>query len=97
MGDDLIVFSDATTGFQKKLNGLMKFCSNNKIIVNDFKTKSICSGTDENLNVSFNGKPIEQVNRYKYLDVIVRSINKIYAPIITQLFPISLAELYSAC
>ena len=27
----------------------------------------MCFGTDENLNVFFNGKPIEQVNQYKYL------------------------------
>ena len=37
----------------------------------------MCFGTDENLNVFFNGKPIEQVNQYKYLGVIVRSINKV--------------------
>ena len=37
----------------------------------------MCFGTDENLNVFFNGKPIEQVNHYKYLGVIVRSINKV--------------------
>ena len=37
----------------------------------------MCFGTDENFNVCFNGKPIEQVNQYKYLGVIVRSVNKI--------------------
>ena len=76
-GDDLIIFSDTPTGLQAQLNGLLKFCSNNKIIVNELKTKSMCFGTDENLNVFFNGKPIEQVNQYKYLGAIVRSINKV--------------------
>ena len=76
-GDDLILFSDTPTGLQKQLNGLLKFCSNNKIIVNELKTKSMGFGTAENLNMSFNGKPIEQVNQYKYLGVIVRSINKV--------------------
>ena len=76
-GDDLILFSDTPTGLQKQLNGLLKFCSNNKFIVHELKTKSMCFGTDENLNVFFNGKPIKQVNQYKYLGVIVRSINKV--------------------
>ena len=76
-GEDLILFSDTPTGLQKQLNGLLKFCSNNKIIVNELKTKSMSFGTDENLNVFFNGKPIEQVNQYKYFGVIVRSISKV--------------------
>ena len=76
-GDDLILFSDTPTGLQKQLNGLLKFCSKNRLIVNELKTKSMCYGTDENMNVFFNGKPIEQVNQYKYLGVIVRSINKV--------------------
>ena len=76
-GDDLILFSDTPSGLQKQLNGLLKFCSNNKIIVNEINTKSMCFGTNENLNVSFNGKPIQQVSQYKYLGVIIRSINKV--------------------
>ena len=76
-GDDLILFSDTPWGLQKQLNGLLKFCSNKKIIVNEIKTKSMCFGTNENLNVSFNGKPIQQVSQYKYLGVIVRFINKV--------------------
>ena len=27
----------------------------------------MCFGTDKSLNVFFNGKPIEQVNQYKYI------------------------------
>ena len=75
--DDLILFSDSPTGLQKQLNGLLKFCSNNKIIVNETKTKTMCFGTDEPFNVYFNGKLIEQVHQYKYLGVLVRSVNRL--------------------
>ena len=43
------------------------FCSNNKIIVNKMKTKSMCLGTSEMLKVHFNGIRIEQVYQYKYV------------------------------
>ena len=76
-GDDLILFSDTPSGLQKQLDGLLKFCSNNKIIVNEIKIKSMCFGTNENLNMCFNGKPIQQVTQYKYPGVIVRYINKV--------------------
>ena len=36
----------------------------------------VCFGTNENFQVFFNKKRIEQVDQYKYLGVIVRSINK---------------------
>ena len=37
----------------------------------------MCFGTDERFNVYFNGKLIEQVNQYKYLGVLVRSVNRL--------------------
>ena len=37
--DDLISLSDTVTGLQKQLNGVIKFCSHNRMIVNGFKTK----------------------------------------------------------
>ena len=74
--DDLIMFSDSPMGLQKQLDGLLKFCSTNKIIVNETKTKVMCFGTKENFSVFFNKKLIEPVDQYKYLGVIVRSINK---------------------
>ena len=52
--DDLILFSDSSTGLQKQLNGLLKFCSKNKIIVNE--TKTMCFGTDERFNLVFQRK-----------------------------------------
>ena len=74
--DDLILFSDSATGLQKQLNGLLKFCSNNKIIVNQIKIKAMCFGTKEPFNIYLKRKPIEQVHQYKYLGVIVRSVNR---------------------
>ena len=59
-GDDLILFSVTPSGLQKQLNGLLKFCSNNKIIVNEIRTKSLCFGTwmcfsmENQSNKSFN-------------------------------------------
>ena len=50
--DDLILFSDSPMGLQKQLNGLLKFSSKNKIIVNETETKVMCFSTDENVNVS---------------------------------------------
>ena len=94
--DDLILFSDTPSGLQKQLKGLLKFCSNNKIIVNEIKTKSMCFGTNENLNVFFNGKPIQQVTQYKYLGVIVRSVNKVGQDVSSNNYRYSLAELFSA-
>ena len=75
--DDLILFSDSPAGLQKQLYGLLKFCSNIKIIVNEMKTKSLCFGTSETFTVYFNGKLIEQVDQYRYLGVIVWSLNKL--------------------
>ena len=85
--DDLILFSESATGLQKQLNGLLKICSNNKIIVNEIKTKAMCFGTKEPFNVYFNRKPIEQVHQCKYLGVIVRSLNRLNQDIFFWLLP----------
>ena len=76
-GDELILFSDTVEGLQRQLVGLQKFCSHNKIIVNETKTKSMCFGTGEECDVYFNGKLIQQVRRYKYLGTIVRCTKRI--------------------
>ena len=76
-GYDLILFSDTPKGWQEQLiKWLLKFF-NNKYIVNELKAKAICFGTGENLNVLFNRNPVEQVNQYTYLGVIVRPINRV--------------------
>ena len=84
--DDLILFADSPAGLQKQLYGLLKFCSNNKIIVNEMKTKSLCFGTSETFNVYFNGKLIEQVDQYKYLGVIVQSVNRLNQDIFSNIY-----------
>ena len=37
--DDLVLFSNTKKGIQKQLNGLKHFCANNRMIVNEAKTK----------------------------------------------------------
>ena len=74
--DDLILFSDSAKGLQRQLDGLRKFCASNKVIVNEIKTKSMCFGADDKVEINFNGKPIEQVRQFKYLGTVVRSIKR---------------------
>ena len=75
--DDLILFSDSVAGLQKQLNGVMKFCSNNRMLVNEFKTKVMQFGKKGNFEVYFNGTRIDEVLEYKYLGVIVKSIQQV--------------------
>ena len=71
--DDLMLFSNTEKGLQKQLDGLKLFCANNKMIVNETKTKLMIFGKDYAGNVSFNSKKIELVKEYKYLGNIIRS------------------------
>ena len=71
---DLILFSDTQHGIQKQLHGLQRFCANNHMIVNETKTKIVCFGRPIKCNVHFNGKIIEQVDSYKYLGNVIRSV-----------------------
>ena len=75
--DALELFSDSVAGLQKQLNGVMKFCSNNRMIVNESKTKVMQFGKKGNFEVYFNGTRINEVLEYKYLGVIVRSIRQV--------------------
>ena len=72
-GDDLIIFSDSVDGLQRQLNGLQKFCSQNKIIVNETKTKFMDLGMAGQFAAYYNGNNIRQVEEFKYLDTIIRS------------------------
>ena len=74
--DDLILFSDTQQGLQKLLNGLQKICHNNHMVVNETKTKVMCFGKPFNPDVHFNGKLIKQVDTYKYLENIIRSVHR---------------------
>ena len=42
--DDLVLFSNTKKGIQKQLNGLEHFCANNRMIVNEAKTKLMIFG-----------------------------------------------------
>ena len=75
-GDDLILFSDAVHGLQRQLHGLEKFCSRNKIIVNETKTKAMSFGATGQIKVYYNEKMIMQVDEYKYLGTIIRSTKR---------------------
>ena len=76
--DDLVLLSDSEKGMQNQLDGLLKFCSLNLMSVNEIKTKSMVIGnkSEARVNLTFNKKDIEQVNQYKCLGVIVRSISR---------------------
>ena len=54
--DDLMLFSNTENGLQKQLDGLKLFCANNKMIVNETKTKLMIFGKDYTRNVSFNNR-----------------------------------------
>ena len=73
--DDLVLISDSESGLQKQLDGLSKFCLKNLMIVNELKTKVLVFGSQTKVNIDFNGKTIEQVERYKYLGNIVNTVH----------------------
>ena len=58
------------------LNGLSKYCSKRKSIVNSVKTKFMVYGKLENVRLYFNGNALEQVTEYKYLGNIVKSVDR---------------------
>ena len=72
--DDLILFSDTLRGLQIQLDGLKQFCSNNKMIVNEIKTKVMVFGNPKKSKLLFNAVSIEEVTDYKYLSNIISSI-----------------------
>ena len=74
----MVLLSDSEKGMQNQLDGLLKFCSLNLMSVNEIKTKSMVIGNKSKarINLTFNKKDIEQVNQYKCLGVIVRSISR---------------------
>ena len=44
--------------------------------VNELKTKVMVFGSDEKIKVNFNGKIIEQVDKYRYVGCIINSIKR---------------------
>ena len=74
--DDLVLMSDSPHGLQEQLNGLYSFCKNNLMIVNEIKTKCMTIGKCDKIKLEFNNKPIEEVDQYKYLGVLLKSIRR---------------------
>ena len=76
--DDSVLLSDSEKGMQNQLDGLLKFCSLNLMSVNEIETMSMVIGNkgEARVYLTFNKKDIEQVNQYKCLGVIVRSISR---------------------
>ena len=72
--DNLILFSDTFHGLPIQLDGLKQFCSNNHMIVNEIKTKSMVFGYPKKSKLHFNAVSIEEVTNYKYLGNIISSI-----------------------
>ena len=97
--DDLILTSTTTADAQNQLNGLSKYCSKHKSIVNSVKTKFMVYGKLENVRLYFNGNALEQVTEYEYLGNIVtsRSIGRpvIYSQRITNTSVIKPVEVSS--
>ena len=79
--DDLILFSDSLSGIQKQLDGLFGFCSKNRMIVNELKTKIMVFGNGAKGNVIFNGKHLDWVEKYKYLGNIINSTKQMNSDI----------------
>ena len=73
---DLILLANGVAGLQKQLDGLLRFTSDNHAIVNAIKTNCMAFGNVTPFAVKFNGKLIEQVDRYKYVGNITRSTNR---------------------
>ena len=70
--DDLVLISDSENGPQKQLNGLLSFCANNCMIINELKTKAMVFGAHSGPpNIHLNGQPIQTVSQYKYLGNIL--------------------------
>ena len=74
--DDLVLITDEENGMQRHLDGLLEFCKNNLAIVNEIKTKCMAFGKIKQVTITFNGKIIEQVDRYKCLGNVISPISR---------------------
>jgi hypothetical protein len=77
--DDLAIVSDSEAGLQEQLDGLFKFCAQFQMIVNELKSKVVIFGQRSGKeNFIFNDKPLEIVEKYKYLGNMFNSILRSY-------------------
>ena len=78
--DDLILFSGTAEGLQKHLDSLYEFCRKNQLIVNTTKTKVMIFGPKscmQNVVFKFNEGSVDIVKEYKYLGVVISSVQKL--------------------
>ena len=67
--------SPSAQGLQNQLNGLLRFCSKNQMIVNELKTKIMIFGKPNVIpEFTFNNKILDIVQEYKYLGVVFNSV-----------------------
>ena len=74
--DDLIMVSTTPSGAQKQLNGLEAFSRKKQTTVNNLKTKVVIFGKQMDFKLTYKQNVIEQVDHYKYLGNIIRSIQR---------------------
>ena len=74
--DDFVLFSETRAGLQRQLNGLLRFCRNNAMIVNHVKTKAMLFGKQHEFRVTYNGEAVEVVQSYRYLGNVVQHIQR---------------------
>ena len=61
-------------GLQRQLNGLFDFCCDNKMVVNEMKTRvMVCGSSTDNVRIKFNNKVLDVVDKYKYLRNIIKN------------------------
>ena len=71
-----MLISDSIQGLQKQSNCLLIQCTKNLMVANEVKTKYMLFRTKEDTELYFDGKRIERVNDYKYLENIISETKK---------------------
>ena len=77
--DDLFLVSTQNSDAQSQLNGLIRFCSPNQMVVNNVKTKVMTFGKPLLVNLKLNGTTLEVVQSYKSLGILINSTKTITA------------------
>lgn len=78
--DDTVLFAENEEELQQLLNKFYIYCSRWKLTVNPEKSKIVIFGDRfrHHDNISFNGQPIEIVDCFKYLGVILPKSRNFY-------------------
>ena len=81
--DDLVLISETEYGLKQLLKGLEKYCNRWHVILNILKTKIMIFNKKyiigpQNFAFVFNGIPIDETDKYKYLGTIFGNQNKTF-------------------